>query len=130
MAREFLAAGDSVVICGRDAGSVAAAVAALAAEHGDGRVHGTACDVSSPADMQRFGDLAAERLGGVDLWLNNAGEGGRGCWFALRGGRRCGHRTLSLACHAGTWSALLGGSSPAAACRSLRLLLSPSCLLL
>lgn len=75
MAREFLRAGDSVAICGRDAGRVAAAVAALAAEHGEGRVHGTACDVSSPADMQRFGDFVAERLGGCDLWLNNAGEG-------------------------------------------------------
>ena len=75
MAQEFLRAGDSVALCGRSADRVAAAVAALQAEHGRGRVHGAACDVSSPADMQ-------QSLGGADLWLNNAGERGGAQWSA------------------------------------------------
>lgn len=39
------------------------------------RVHGLPADSSSPQDMERLGGWVRERLGGVDIWLNNAGEG-------------------------------------------------------
>lgn len=76
MAREFLQLGDSVVLCGRNPERLAAAVDALTAEFGLARVHGMPADCSSPEDMQRFGDFVAERLGGCDVWLNNAGAQG------------------------------------------------------
>ncbi len=80
LAEEFVRAGDSVAICSRDAGRVAAAVAeltALAAQVGaGGRVVGRAADVAAPADVAAFADAAAAGLGGLDLWINNAGSNG------------------------------------------------------
>ena len=35
---------------------------------------GTTCNVSKPADVAALADFAADRLGGVDLWINNAGS--------------------------------------------------------
>lgn len=75
MAQEFLRLGDAVCLCGRDEQRLAAAVEALRQECGDdARVHGCRADCSSPEDMQQFGGFVQERLGGVDLWLNNQGE--------------------------------------------------------
>ena len=81
LARELLAAGDRVVICGRDEARLQAAVEALRRGPGGSggasasqRVHGVRCDVSSAADVSRLGEAAQEHLGGrIDLWLNNAG---------------------------------------------------------
>lgn len=74
LAQELAAGGDSVVICGRDEKRVAAAVAALrqCACHG-AKVHGVRCDVSNGHDVAALGDFAAEQLGTVHLWVNNAG---------------------------------------------------------
>ncbi|KAL4430704.1 hypothetical protein ABPG75_005960 [Micractinium tetrahymenae] len=75
MAQQFLAAGDTVAITGRDPERLAAAVEALQEECGDaGHVHGLPADCSSPADMERLGQWVQGCMGGVDLWLNNAGE--------------------------------------------------------
>ena len=70
MARELLARypEDSVALCGRNAERLDAALADLRRRFGPERVHGAPCDVSSPQDMQRFGEFVGERLGGVDLW--------------------------------------------------------------
>ena len=73
MAREFLQLGDAVALCGRNEERLAAAVHALRAEFGADRVHGMRCDCSSPQDMQQFAEFAWQQLGGVDIWLNNAG---------------------------------------------------------
>ena len=73
LAREFLARGDRVCICGRSATRVDAAVAALRAEFPGACVAGARCDVTDPRDVDAFGDYAASTIGVVHHWLNNAG---------------------------------------------------------
>jgi NAD(P)-dependent dehydrogenase (short-subunit alcohol dehydrogenase family) len=43
------------------------------AEACSGRAHAVRCDVSILADVEALAELAGERLGGVDLLINNAG---------------------------------------------------------
>jgi chlorophyll(ide) b reductase len=63
LAQEFVRAGDSVAVCSRDAGRVAAAVAALSALAAEGggaaRVVGRAVNVARPAEVAAFADYAA-----------------------------------------------------------------------
>lgn len=86
LAKAFLALGARVVISGRDAGVVDAAVAALRAGLGAGtgggagngepeRAFGAACDVRRWEDVKRLWDFAEASLGEVDIWINNAGLG-------------------------------------------------------
>ncbi|MFO1466111.1 MAG: SDR family oxidoreductase [Steroidobacteraceae bacterium] len=51
------------------------AVAAIRAETGLGAVHGRLCDVSKEQDVQSLFALAEERLGSIDVLINNAGLG-------------------------------------------------------
>ncbi|MDH3551137.1 MAG: SDR family oxidoreductase, partial [Gammaproteobacteria bacterium] len=51
-------------------------IAALKELHPDGNVFGRLCDVSSESDVQALVDDAEEKLGGVDILINNAGLGG------------------------------------------------------
>eukprot|EP00884_Botryococcus_braunii_P005386 jgi/Botrbrau1/14849/Bobra.0326s0003.1 len=74
LASEFLASGDAVVICGRDAEYLQGAVLALRRAHPKSQVHGRRCDVSQAQDIAEFAEFAAAQLGGLDLWLNNAGQ--------------------------------------------------------
>ncbi|GLC45113.1 hypothetical protein PLESTB_001469700 [Pleodorina starrii] len=93
LAREFLCAGDRVLITGRSQGAVDAAVeelreeAAAAAAGGsadsrDGgeelgaKVTGVACDVSDPAGVAAVEAAAVAAFGVVDAWVNNAGTSG------------------------------------------------------
>lgn len=84
MAREFLGGypQDSVVLCGRNAERLEAALADLRRQFGADRVHGTTCDVSSPEDVARLGEFVGERLGGVDIWC---GAGEVVFWFVVQG---------------------------------------------
>lgn len=72
LAREFLRAGANVVVCGRSAAGVDAAVADLSEGAAD-RVLGVPCDVADPDSVQALWDAAAARFGAVDVWVNNAG---------------------------------------------------------
>ncbi|GAB4817879.1 hypothetical protein N2152v2_004925 [Parachlorella kessleri] len=74
MAREFLSAGDRVVICGRSESRLHAALEMLHQDFGKDRVQGLQCDVSKPESMARLGVFAQQCLGAVDVWINNAGE--------------------------------------------------------
>jgi NAD(P)-dependent dehydrogenase (short-subunit alcohol dehydrogenase family) len=68
MAHEFLQAGDSVVLCGRDPERLTAALQHLQ-QHSALRpqqVQGLQCDVSNAADVQRLTDFVAEKMGRVD----------------------------------------------------------------
>lgn len=67
VAGALAAAGAGVAICdlGEDVGEVAAAI--------EGEVIGARCDVGSSAEVDRFVAWAAERLGGLDVLVNNAG---------------------------------------------------------
>ena len=73
MAREFLARGDRVCICGRSQIRVDDAVRALRSEFPGRCVAGAACDVTDPRDVDDFGDFAASTVGTIHHWLNNAG---------------------------------------------------------
>lgn len=73
MAREFRARGHDVVLSSRGQAAVDAAVAALMQQPGSGRVIGLACDVGDRMAVQALWDGAVAALGGVDIWINNAG---------------------------------------------------------
>lgn len=70
-ASALAAAGARVVICGRDAGRLDAAVERLRGEGGD--VSGVVADVGSTDGATRFVEEATEALGGVDILVPNAG---------------------------------------------------------
>lgn len=73
-AREFLKRGHNVLISGRDATTVAAAVSKLLSDATDGaRVLGQACEMSRLEDVQSLWDRASAEFGRVDIFLNNAG---------------------------------------------------------
>lgn len=70
LAREFLARGAQVVVCGRSQGSVDQGLAALG---GGDRVSGIPTDVTERASVQALWDHAVATFGRVDVWVNNAG---------------------------------------------------------
>lgn len=70
LAREFLARGCKVVVCGRSQASVDAGLSALAA---GGRATGLATDITDRAQVQALWDHAVDTFGRVDVWVNNAG---------------------------------------------------------
>ncbi|HEY1075090.1 MAG TPA: SDR family oxidoreductase [Fontimonas sp.] len=72
LAEAFLARGCNVVVSGRGAPAVAAAVAELEARH-PGRVAGLACDITRLTQVEALWRLGCARFQGVDVWINNAG---------------------------------------------------------
>lgn len=68
IAREFLAAGARVAVCGRDPRRLDAAAAALGE-----RALALPCDVTSVADLARLFAEAAAKLGPLDAVIANAG---------------------------------------------------------
>jgi NAD(P)-dependent dehydrogenase (short-subunit alcohol dehydrogenase family) len=68
LAKEFLARGCKVAICGRSTEAVETAVASLG-----GGVVGVAADVTDEAGMRKLWDATVEAFGRVDVWINNAG---------------------------------------------------------
>jgi NAD(P)-dependent dehydrogenase (short-subunit alcohol dehydrogenase family) len=65
----FLEAGATVVATGRNEKGLAA----LAADLGDENCKTLPCDVTDPAQVSRAADFAVNDLGGLDIWVNNAG---------------------------------------------------------
>lgn len=72
VARRFVEAGASVMLGDRDADGVAQAARTVAAEHA-ATVHGMALDVTNTASVAAFADAGVRLLGGIDIWINNAG---------------------------------------------------------
>jgi NAD(P)-dependent dehydrogenase (short-subunit alcohol dehydrogenase family) len=68
LAKELVARGCRVAVCGRDAAAVDAVVAELG-------VVGVVADVTDEAGLQKLWDAAVDAFGGVDVWVNNAGIG-------------------------------------------------------
>ncbi len=68
LAKEFLAQGCRVAICGRTAAAVDTAVAEFGHD-----VVGVVADVTDQAGMQKLWDQTVESFGRVDVWINNAG---------------------------------------------------------
>jgi len=75
VARGLAAAGAAVTIVGRRAERNADAVAALAAA--GGRAHAIEADVTDPAQVEAAVAAAAERFGGLDILIANAGTNQR-----------------------------------------------------
>ena len=74
MAREFLLRSHDVVISSRHPDAVERVVAELKATAPDRRVVGCACDVTDYGQVETLWDMAADSLGSVDIWINNAGR--------------------------------------------------------
>ena len=86
-AREFLARGHHVLICGRHAESVDAAVGRLeqaiqAAGGSKPRVVGAVCDASELLQLAALWERGTQEFGRVDIWLHNAGFARTGQSFA------------------------------------------------
>eukprot|EP00242_Pyramimonas_sp_CCMP2087_P018235 CAMPEP_0198197996 /NCGR_PEP_ID=MMETSP1445-20131203/1532_1 /TAXON_ID=36898 /ORGANISM="Pyramimonas sp., Strain CCMP2087" /LENGTH=309 /DNA_ID=CAMNT_0043867427 /DNA_START=428 /DNA_END=1358 /DNA_ORIENTATION=+ len=75
LAEAFLAAGDQVCVTSRSAEQVSAVLANLEASY-EGRVCGVPCDVRLSGDVDTLRDFAGAEMGGVDIWINNAGSNG------------------------------------------------------
>lgn len=73
LASGFLQAGDRVVVCGREASRVTAALAELKTRHPTATVYGTVCDVGAPGAADELASFAKDKIHTVDRWLNNAG---------------------------------------------------------
>ncbi|XP_072955863.1 chlorophyll(ide) b reductase NOL, chloroplastic isoform X1 [Typha angustifolia] len=74
LAKEFLKAGDNVVICSRSAERVDSAVKSLRKEFGEQHVWGTTCDVREGKDVKALVNFARDKLKYIDIWINNAGS--------------------------------------------------------
>lgn len=72
IARSLAAEGVSVIICGRNAERLKAAVQQLPAGSG-GSMHSITFDLVDRDSVARFLDAADARLGGVDILVNNTG---------------------------------------------------------
>jgi short-subunit dehydrogenase len=72
MAREFLQAGCNVTLSGRGQTLAAAVLASLAPF--DGRFIYVQCNVQEKESLQILWDASLTRWGGIDIWVNNAGQ--------------------------------------------------------
>ncbi|HEX4161167.1 MAG TPA: SDR family oxidoreductase [Acidimicrobiales bacterium] len=76
LAKRLAAEGASVAVCGRDAARVRAAGASL--KEIGGEVLAQQADVTSPADLDAFVEIALERWGRIDGVVHNAGRASGG----------------------------------------------------
>ena len=72
IAERFAEAGAALVLGDLDLPAAEAAAAALAARHGR-PAHALAVEVADAASVAALADAALDRLGGLDVWVNNAG---------------------------------------------------------
>ena len=79
LASEFLALGDEVVIASRNAAACSKAAAELAQQHPQAALFHTNCDVIQPEDVQQLAGYAKQKLGRIDIWVNNAGQEPQQC---------------------------------------------------
>ncbi len=74
IAQGLVECGATVVVSGRDAAKSAAAVGELNAIR-DGSAIAIECDVTDSVQVQRLVDQTVDRLGGLNIMINNAGIG-------------------------------------------------------
>ena len=82
-ARQFLEEGVRVLIAGRTLDKINKARDELAKKTG-GEVHAVQVDMRKEADIKRMVETAKEKLGGVDILINNAGTMYSGRFAALK----------------------------------------------
>jgi NAD(P)-dependent dehydrogenase (short-subunit alcohol dehydrogenase family) len=71
-AERLAEAGAMIVIGDLDGDAATAAATELAARHGV-EAHGVEVEVASSASLSELADRAVELMGGIDIWVNNAG---------------------------------------------------------
>lgn len=76
LADAFLKRGCSVVVSGRSQETVDTSVATLQTKHANSQAFGIPCDVGQPEQVQTLWDKSIQKLGQVDIWVNNAGWSG------------------------------------------------------
>ncbi|CAA0831461.1 Chlorophyll(ide) b reductase NOL- chloroplastic [Striga hermonthica] len=74
LAKEFLKAGDNVIICSRSDERVKSATESLQVETGKQHVWGIKCDVREGDDVKNLVSFAQNQLKYIDIWINNAGS--------------------------------------------------------
>jgi len=75
VAKEFIANGAKVIICGRKEQTLEEAKASILADYAKGEISTVVCDVTKPADLQRMVDFIGKKYNGLDILINNAGTG-------------------------------------------------------
>jgi len=75
LADAFLAQGCRIIVNGRHHESVEQACVDLAMKYGSERLYGFPATVSESQEMENLWIYAANSLGAVDIWINNAGLG-------------------------------------------------------
>jgi NAD(P)-dependent dehydrogenase (short-subunit alcohol dehydrogenase family) len=81
LAVEFLRSGCRVVVSSRKESAVEETVAELTV-YGSENISGCVCDVTEPGSIDGLWDYAVETMGGVDIWINNAGLGSGNTFLA------------------------------------------------
>jgi NAD(P)-dependent dehydrogenase (short-subunit alcohol dehydrogenase family) len=77
MAHEFLKRGHNVTICSRGQKDIDLTVDEFVAAAAEGQIIcGTSCDVSDYQQVRNLWDFANDKMGSVDIWINNAGRDG------------------------------------------------------
>ncbi len=71
LAAEFARRGHRVMISGRTQAAIDEAMAQIGEQ--PGKLSGRPCNVADKTDVQALWDSAVAELGGVDIWINNAG---------------------------------------------------------
>ena len=73
LAKEFLAQGCQVTICGRNEENLEKAYQKLAQQYSRENILGVTCDVSKFNDVENLWSQSINRFKKVDIWINNAG---------------------------------------------------------
>lgn len=74
LAKEFLRQGDKVLVCSRSGENVEKAVGELRQEFGEQCAFGMAVDVRDGRSVEALAAFAKDKLGYIDIWINNAGS--------------------------------------------------------
>jgi len=77
IAKKLASLGADVVICGRHKAELDKTASAISA-NGGGHCEGLACDITNWDQVQKLAETVGQKLGGVDILINNAGVGGFG----------------------------------------------------
>jgi NAD(P)-dependent dehydrogenase (short-subunit alcohol dehydrogenase family) len=73
--KQFLDAGANVGLCGRDADRLKIVQTELSRQYAAGSILAAQCDVLQVTQVAAFASSVVDRFGGVDMLVNNAGQG-------------------------------------------------------
>lgn len=73
LVEKFAAEGHEVAFCCRTEGDLTDIANTLNAKHSSAKIYGFACDVSNRAQLNTFYNFCIDRMGRIDILINNAG---------------------------------------------------------